>query len=76
MLYHILNYDPKSHIAKGIESSMYKGNQTSSGHVVSLICPNSHVEIGQTYSFVPHDEFIDTVFVRGILDDNNARSGS
>lgn len=69
MIYHILNYDPDTNIAKGIEASLFKGSNTPSGFVVSLLCPDD-VEIGHSYSFQPSDQFIGTVFVRGVLDGN------
>lgn len=64
MLYHILDYNFNTHIAKGIPASEFRGEFTSSGHVVNLFC-NKPVEVNRTYSFELSDEFVEGTFVRG-----------
>ena len=72
MLYHVLNYNRRTGIAKVIDASLYGREDIapSSWHISAFIDPRSKVDVieGMTYSFVPSSMNIDGCFIRMELD--------
>jgi hypothetical protein len=85
MLYHVLNYNKNTGIAKVVDASLV-GNadiSPSSFHVSVYIDeskiptdprtrePMLSIKEGMTYSFIPRDQIVEGTFVRGELDYSN-----
>lgn len=67
MLYHILSYDSSTFVARAIEASLYAGQNTPSGQVVS-VKSNINLEEGRVYTFYQKDFFEGNPFIRAELD--------
>lgn len=68
MLYHVLEYDPKTKIAKTVKSSYYRdGNYYGAGWVQNMYS-KSHLDQDRSYSFRLGDRVVNGSFVRGELD--------
>lgn len=75
MLYHVLNYNRKTGIAKVVDAALYGQPHIapSSYHVSAFISPKNPFEIieGMTYSFNPCNFNVDGCFIRAELDYEN-----